>query len=125
MNRPKNKSQLYETLHFFWELKGKRNLNGMIQEMKLNVNLGYVTKLVSDIAVLLEGDTENTRYPDAFARYHQHYGDFTSRKLFDYCRYVCRTFNVQMPDIAEINLPSSYTIPKKIEKIINDKHQPF
>ncbi len=135
LERPKSLFELYEDNCFFFNSKGKKDFNDILEQMKSDLGGNLTSRLgilVKDIAILLEGNTQNQRYPIAFSRFNKFYPDFDSRKLWDYARFICETFEI---DVIECNaqlkgartyLPSQLTKKHlnrgyELEKIVRDE----
>lgn len=86
-----------ERNHFFYEARDEKDFAKTAEWMKRNLNHNLEFRLrgiIFDITVLLEGNVHHQRYMQAFERFREHYKDFSSDMLWDYCRHLCKTFEI-------------------------------
>lgn len=129
---------LFERLYFFYEHEGKPGFEKRILRVKAVLGRrlqGFIRELVSDIGVLLEGQSNvpAKRYARAFHRYMKYYGcsdqqdSFSSQQLYDYCRYLCRTFGVGVPRFraSARRIRPEYRPHPEMEKILARRERTY
>lgn len=128
---PKNTFEFYESLHFFFNLRGNPGFEKLVEKIKSSPSVikSKFEGLVLDIAVLLEGDVNNPKYRSAFERYTKYYVDkqsgkgFSPSELYTYYRFICETFDIQPPEINVVNpWRQIYKPSLKLEEILK-KHK--
>ena len=91
--------EFLESNMFFYRSRQNPNFQKIAARMEAilgNISKSRLEELVLDIGILLKGETNNQRYQAAFARYTKYYKDIGSSELFDYCEFLCKTFNIEV-----------------------------
>ena len=116
--------ELYESNHFFYRLKGRKKFKDTVEWLRSTLGEELEERLdvlLYDIGVVLQGNTEDERYPAAFSRYMKHYSGLSQQGLWDFCRFVCTSYDVAAPKII-IKPPKHipYEQSEEVKGILND-----
>ena len=106
---------ILEKHHFFYERRERPAFGKIVEAMERllgDAGKKRLEGLVLDIGVLLEGNVQHRRYPEAFARYTTYYRQCTPEELFRYCRFLCETFQIEIPQQQVILDSVSYASKK-------------
>lgn len=115
---PKNTFQLYESILFLYGSKNKRATTQMKRLLK--DELWRINGLVSNIAPLLIGNSEDPKYGYLFRWYQNSLSKMDHNDLYNYCRHICKTFNTRVDPARSFVKVRKYRPSLKIQKIVDD-----
>ncbi|MBW3012291.1 hypothetical protein KY311_03835 [Candidatus Woesearchaeota archaeon] len=125
MGGVKNLLQFYQSIQFLYTVKGRPEYKGLVEKMaKALAQSPNLEGIVSDIGLLLKGDILNPGYQRALMRFNHYFPGFGNDELFDFCKYMCRTFNIRLKP-APVPQPQQYEQSERVKLALDTDYIPF